>query len=96
MAKLNTFVNVDGTWYGPNDTLPDEVAAQINNPKVWAEAPSGPDATAEPAPVKEPPRGGPGSSADAWRAFMTAQGLEVPDGATAKDMQAAWDDRDKR
>ncbi|MGB3443885.1 MAG: hypothetical protein WBA97_34540 [Actinophytocola sp.] len=97
MAKLNTNVNVDGVWYGPDSDVPDAVAARISNPKVWDGAPP---ATPEPTKqgsdeVKEPPRGGPGSSADAWRTFMVAQNFEVPDNATAKDMQAAWDSREK-
>lgn len=45
--------------------------------------------------VKEPPRGGPGSSADAWRTFMAAHEFDVPEGASAKDMQAAWDARNE-
>lgn len=94
MAKLNTFVNVDGAWYGPDSDLSDDLAARISNPKVWAEAPA--LQVDEPQEkVKEPPRGGPGSSADAWRTFMVAQGFEVPDDATAKDMQSSWDSRDK-
>lgn len=101
MAKLNTNVNVDGVWYGPDSDLPDDVAARITNPKVWSERPaqtgeatSG-DSDNVGGEVKEPPRGGPGSSADAWRTFMVGQGYDVPDGASAKDMQAAWDERDK-
>lgn len=96
MPKLNIFVHVDGTWYGPDDRVPGNVAEQITNPKVWAE-PLTPKAepVSDGTKLKEPPRGGPGSSADAWRAFMVAQEFEVPDNATAKDMQAAWDNRDK-
>jgi hypothetical protein len=95
-GKLVTNVFVDGNWYGPNDRVPAEVAEQITNPKAWAETPA-PEPKADPsvADVKEPPRGGPGSSADAWRAFMVSQQFEVPEGASAKDMQAAWDNRDK-
>jgi hypothetical protein len=98
MAKLNTHVNVDGTWYGPGSEVPDEVAAQITNPKAWdgdSPAPAEGEGKRDGAEVKEPPRGGPGSSADAWRTFMVAKGYEVPEGASAKDMQSAWDDRDK-
>lgn len=98
MAQLNTYVSVDGTWYGPGSDLPDDVAAQIANPKVWAEG-SNPVSGQVPATVadgvKEPPRGGPGSSADAWRRFMEANQFEVPEGASAKDMQAAWDARNE-
>ncbi len=96
MDKLTAFVNVDGTWYGPADDVPAEVAAKIQNPKAWA-AGSAPAPAAAPVAdeVKEPPRGGPGSSADAWRTFMIGQGFEVPEGASKQDMQASWDDRDK-
>jgi hypothetical protein len=34
--RLATNVEVDGTWYGPGDEIPDEIAAKIRNPKVWA------------------------------------------------------------
>lgn len=98
MAKLNTYVNVDGTWYGPDSEIPGALTARITNPKVWADVPE-PVSAQEPAnadlEVKEPPRGGPGSSADAWRKFMESNQFEVPDGATAKDMQAAWDARNE-
>lgn len=95
MAKLNTYVNVDGTWYGPGDGVPSKVASQITNPKVWADGGDVAESSGEGVEVKEPPRGGPGSSADAWRAFMVSHGFEVPDDATAKDMQSSWDSRDK-
>lgn len=99
MDKLTAFVNVDGAWYGPDDDVPGEVAAKIQNPKVWASGSAPAAAEDEPAKVddevKEPPRGGPGSSADAWRTFMVAKEFEVPEGASAKDMQAAWDARNE-
>ncbi len=44
MAKLNTNIEVGGTWYGPDhgDTdVPDEVAAEITATDVWADG--GPD-----------------------------------------------------
>lgn len=34
-ARLTGRVNVAGRWYGPYDPIPDDVAAQITNPKVW-------------------------------------------------------------
>lgn len=34
--RLATAVTVGGRTYGPNDHIPDEVAAQIRNPKAWA------------------------------------------------------------
>lgn len=35
MAKLSTYVHVDGKMYGPGDDVPDGVAAMISNPDVW-------------------------------------------------------------
>lgn len=36
MAKLNTYVTVDGRRYGPEDgNLPADVVRQISNPDVW-------------------------------------------------------------
>jgi hypothetical protein len=44
--------------------------------------------------VAEPPRGGPGSGADAWRTFLTGQGVEdLPDNASREDLVALWDAR---
>lgn len=96
MRKLNTFVNVGGVWYGPSSRVPDEVVGQITNPDVWDgdEPTAAPAVVSEADEVKEPPRGGPGSSADAWRRFLQSKDFEVPEGASAKDMQAAWDARD--
>lgn len=35
--RLNQFVEVAGTWYGPEDDVPEDVAEKIQNPKVWAD-----------------------------------------------------------
>jgi hypothetical protein len=35
MRKLNTYVHVGDVRYGPEDVVPDEVAAKITNPDVW-------------------------------------------------------------
>lgn len=35
MAKLRTYVHIDGRAYGPEDTVPAAVAAKISNPDVW-------------------------------------------------------------
>lgn len=37
--KLAVYVHVDGKQYGPDDTVPAEVAKKIDNPDVWAEEP---------------------------------------------------------
>lgn len=34
-AQLTARVAVAGTWYGPGDDVPDDVARLITNPKVW-------------------------------------------------------------
>jgi len=36
--KLRLWVEVDGTWYGPDDDVPADVAEKITNPKVWTGA----------------------------------------------------------
>lgn len=33
--KLNSRVAVDGVWYGPDDDVPDNVAALITNESAW-------------------------------------------------------------
>jgi hypothetical protein len=44
--------------------------------------------------VVEPPRGGPGSGVDAWRKFLTHQGVEdLPADASREDLVALWDAR---
>jgi hypothetical protein len=44
-AKLSGPVTVGGRTYGPNDYVPDDVAAQIKNPKAWKDG-KAPTATA--------------------------------------------------
>ena len=39
-------------------------------------------------PVGPPPRGGPGSGADAWAAYAHAHGVAVPDGANREQIQS--------
>lgn len=34
--KLAAFVQVDGVVYGPDDSVPADVAKKITNPKAWA------------------------------------------------------------
>lgn len=34
--RLATVVAIGGATYGPDDVIPDDVAAQITNPKAWA------------------------------------------------------------
>lgn len=53
--KLAGTVTVAGKSYGPRDFVPDEVAAQIRNPKAWADGkvPPASKPTAEPEPERE-------------------------------------------
>lgn len=75
--KLTTNVNVDGTWYGPDSTVPDHVAERITNPKVWdGEVPAEVEKSSDPAPSKQPPRKGPGSGGPAWIQFAAYKGVE--------------------
>lgn len=37
--RLTKFVEVDGTWYGPDDDVPADVAEKIQNPRLWAGEP---------------------------------------------------------
>ncbi len=41
--RLSRRVNVGGTWYGPDDPVPADVASRITNPKAWegGKAPGG-------------------------------------------------------
>ena len=39
MPKLAVFVHVDGKQYGPDDSVPADVAKKIENPDAWAEEP---------------------------------------------------------
>jgi hypothetical protein len=99
--KLNTHVHVDGKVYGPDDDVPADVAKQITNPDVWdggdADGNADSDTTGESGDteVVEPPRGGPGSSVSAWTEFAQSKNLDVPAGASAKDIQALWDARNQ-
>lgn len=107
MAKLKTYVSVDGVTYGPDSVVPDEVASRISNPKVWdgeppAFAGSGvrrfpmlgsPVGAAQSGPAAGgvPPRSGKGSGADAWAAYAAANGVPVAPDATRDDVIAALD-----
>lgn len=52
-------------------------------------------AGAEPERIEVPPRSGPGSGADRWRAYATAQGVEVPGNASREDVIKALDEAQK-
>lgn len=93
--KLARHVNVDGTWYGPDDTVPAGVAKRITNPNAWSDGGQTDEpVTPEPTvadPNQEPPRSGKGSGLEAWKAHAVARGFEVPDGASRDDIIAAVD-----
>ncbi|MEU8136584.1 hypothetical protein [Streptodolium elevatio] len=97
--RLRTHVHVhdaDGRThvFGPDDDVPDWAAERIGNPKAWADdAPAdGPEPDADDTDENsEPPRSGPGSGEASWAAYAAARGIEVPDGASRKDIIAAVD-----
>jgi hypothetical protein len=96
MRKLNTYVHVGDRRYGPDDTISDEVAAQITNPDVWAER-------EDPAPaVQKPPEGGgqppidpdpnrPAGNAtrEAWATYATGRKVEVTGQMGRDEIKAA-------
>ncbi len=51
-ARLVRRVAVAGKWYGPDDEIPDDVARQIRNPKVW-EGGELPELSPNPEPSKD-------------------------------------------
>jgi hypothetical protein len=84
--------------FGPGEDLPDWAAGQIRNPDVWeGELPAHLDEAggvreqiavqveAQPE-MPEPPRSGTGSGRDAWAAYATRYGVDVPDGASRNDI----------
>lgn len=73
------------------DVTDDNVVDQDEPDEKPADSPDG-DGKTE---VKEPPRGGKGSGGDVWLAFLTEQGVTIPDGLTADDrddLVAVWDE----
>lgn len=84
--KLATYVAVRDTQhhahiFGPDDTVPSWAVALITNPKAWDIPPHvQPDI---------PAKTGPKATASAWVAYATAQGCEIEDGATRKEIIAA-------
>ena len=43
----------------------------------------------------EPPRSGHGSGKSMWQRFLTAHGINYPEGTTRDDLIAVWDSRDR-
>lgn len=90
-GKLAGFVHVHGPngsrVFGPDDEVPADVAKLVTNPKAWAVVPE-----PEQGPTGEaPPRSGPGSGVEAWKAYAAAVGVNVAEGASRDDVIAAVD-----
>lgn len=85
-GKLRANVVVGGVMYGPDSDVPADVAAQITNPKAWAEQPV---SEGEGRSVEVPPRAGKGSSREAWAEYAAAVKVDVDDDATRDDIIAA-------
>ncbi len=87
--RLNAYVHVDGVAYGPDDTVPAEVAARIGE-HAWAKStddvdlPDGGDG----GEADVPPRSGRGSGRDAWAAFAQSHGLDVGEDRTREQIIA--------
>lgn len=45
--------------------------------------------------VEEPPRAGRGSGEEAWRRFLTAQGIDAPEDANRDALIELWDSREQ-
>jgi hypothetical protein len=103
--RLRGYVHVGGTAYGPDDELPDAVAAQIGD-HAWADdfadaelqGESGPETVGFTDPradrdrsgaVEAPPRSGRGSGIDAWRQFAEQNGVDTDDEMSRDDVIAA-------
>jgi hypothetical protein len=105
MIKLNGYTMVAGEWYGPDDKLSKDVAAQIGehafeggeHPYADARAKfvATLDGKAEPATGAHreagaiPPKGGPGSGTAAWAAYAGEVGVDLEEDASREDIIAA-------
>jgi len=101
MRKLNTYVHVDDVRYGPDDTIPDEVAAKITNPDVWAEredpAPAAqkpPASGGQPPTDPDPNRPAGNASREDWATYATDRGVEVTGKMGRDEIKAAVDKLD--
>jgi hypothetical protein len=104
MSRLVSRVHVpdeNGLWhgFGPEDEVPEWAARQMgahcfeDGDHPYAAAAESPDDGSsddgdgsEDAP---PPKGGPGSGVDAWRAYAAKKGVKVEDDANRDDVIAA-------
>lgn len=102
MPKLTTHVHVverddkgnttRAQTFGPSDDVPDWAVAAITNPDVWDGDPPSRTATAAQQVtglLPMPPKAGPGSGVDAWRAYAQQEKVTVPDGAGRDEIVAA-------
>lgn len=94
--RLNSFVHVDGEWYGPDSKVPARAAKKIGDHAWEDDGEDGPETVdedtnpgpKEPAPVEAPPRSGRGSGVDAWRAYAEANGYDTDDEMSRDDVIA--------
>jgi hypothetical protein len=101
MTKLlKTRVSVDGTWYEAGTTVPDSVAEQITNPKVWLnpepetsdEDGDGQSDGQDGDQGSDRPRGN--QSRDDWAAYATGRGIAFDENASRDEIRAAVDAAD--
>lgn len=100
MRKLNTYVHVEGVRYGPDDMVPDEVAAKITNPDVWAEREDPAPAARQEAPpvvsqaATDPDRPAGNATREAWATYATGRQIEVTGQMGRDEIKAAVDKLD--
>ncbi|MFI5808981.1 hypothetical protein [Streptomyces sp. NPDC051561] len=87
---LIAYVHVDGVAYGPEDTVPADVAKRIGV-HAWTDDDTEVDDQDDPGggDAEAPPRSGRGSGEAAWRVFAEQHDVEVADDATRDDVIAA-------
>lgn len=83
---LRRSVAVGGKVYRPGEAPPPEVAARITNAAAWAPGESAEAPSEKPDGI--PPKGGAGSSTEAWAAYAAGK-VEVGPDATRDDIIAA-------
>ncbi|HTF53588.1 MAG TPA: hypothetical protein VK735_39600 [Pseudonocardia sp.] len=77
--------------FGPDDEVPDWAADLITDESAWASEDSS-EAGADRPETSPPPKYGKGSTAEAWFDYATANGIEVSQEMTRKDVIDALDE----
>jgi hypothetical protein len=89
-SELSELIPNPAAWEGEPDPAPKKRASRSSRSSSSSSNDSGSDGGAE---KSEPPRGGEGATADAWREYATGLGIEVPEDAGRDDIVALVDAR---